>query len=107
MERVGNAIPTATPTLSAMPDLDMALPTWPDIYGHRKPKMSATKPEMETGSGNNYERKELAMRFQRLPHIFDHARVRNGTADIARHQTPEVSATEPEVETRSENRKSK
>ncbi len=66
MERVGDAILTATPTFSAMPDLDMALPTWPDIDGRRNPEMSATEPEVETGSGNNHERKELAMRFQRL-----------------------------------------
>ncbi len=66
MERVGDAIPTATPTFSAMPDLDMALPTWPDIDGRREPEVSATKSEAETGRGNNYERKELAMRFQRL-----------------------------------------
>ncbi len=55
------------PTFSAMPDLEMSLPTWPDIDGRRKPEMSATEPEVETGSENNHERKELAMRFQRIP----------------------------------------
>ena len=84
MERVGDAIPTATPTFSAMPDLDMVLPTWPDIDGRRKPKMSATEPEVQTGSGNSYERKELAMRFQRLTHIFDRTKLKYGTADNAR-----------------------
>ena len=49
-----------------LPDSKMALSTRPDIGQHRKPEMSATEPEVETGSGNNYERKELAMRFQRL-----------------------------------------
>jgi len=31
----GKAIPTATPTFSAMPNLDMSLPTWPDMARHR------------------------------------------------------------------------
>ena len=52
-ERAGEATPTATPTFSTMPDLDMALPTQPDIVQHRKPEMSDTQPEVETGSGNS------------------------------------------------------
>ncbi len=63
---VCDAILTATPTFSTMAYSEMSLPTRPDIGRHREPEMSATEPEMETGSGNKYERKELAMRFQQL-----------------------------------------
>jgi len=44
----------------------------------------------------------MAMRFQRLPLIFDHAGPEFDTADIARHRPTSVtqmSATKPEVET--------
>ena len=34
------------PKFSTMPDLDMTLPTRPDIGRHRELKMSATKPEL-------------------------------------------------------------
>ncbi len=81
MKRVGDAIPTATPTFSAMPDLDMALLTGPDIDGRRKPEMSATEPEVETGSGSNYERKELATRDSNdLSYIFNRAKLKYDTA---------------------------
>ena len=46
METDFKAIPTATPTFSTMPDLDMALPTRSDIGGHLERKMSATKLEL-------------------------------------------------------------
>ncbi len=69
---------TATATFSTVPDLDLALPTQPDIGQHRKPEMSATKSEVQTGSGNNIEWKELEMRYQRLPP--------HGIADMARHR---------------------
>jgi len=36
-----------------MPDSKMALPTRRNIDRHRKPEMSATEPEVETGSGNS------------------------------------------------------
>ncbi len=38
------------------------------------------------------------------PHIFDYARLRNGSADIARHRKPEMSVMEPEVDTGNENK---
>jgi hypothetical protein len=38
-ERVGDAIPTSTPIFSAMPDLNMALPTPSDIDVHQGLKM--------------------------------------------------------------------
>ena len=40
-----------TPTVSTNPDLDMALPTRPDIGRHRELKMLATKPELIFSSG--------------------------------------------------------
>ena len=46
-----------------MPDLDVALPTLPDIDRHSEPKMGAIKPEVEI----TFERTEMVMRFQRLP----------------------------------------
>jgi hypothetical protein len=55
-----------------MLDLDMALPTLFDIDRHPEPKMAVIKPEVEI----TFERKEMVMRFQRLPHICDHARLR-------------------------------
>jgi hypothetical protein len=54
-----------------MPDLDVALPTLPDIDRHSEPKMGAIKPEVEI----TFERTEMVMRFQRLPIICDHARL--------------------------------
>ena len=51
-----------------------------------------------------FERKEMATRFQSkgYPHIFDHARLRYGTDDMARHRsTPEIQNgghQKPEVE---------
>ncbi len=98
MERGGYAIPTATPTFSAMPDLDMALPSWPDIDGCRKPEMSATEQEVETGSGNNYERKELAMRFQRRIPYFQPCKLKYGNADTARGRP--ISVTQNVYENR-------
>ena len=81
-----------------MPDLDMTLPTWPDVGRHRKlicrPQNRKWKPEVEI----TFERKEMAMRFQRLPHILDHARLRCDIAETARcWPTPEthVSTTKP------------
>ena len=66
-----------------MPDLDMALPTRPEVGLHPERKMSIKnrkwKPEVEI----NFERNELAMRFQRLPHIFDPAQLRHGTGYTA------------------------
>jgi len=64
-----------------MPDLDMALPTQPDVADTGNSYVGH-----ETGSGNNFERKQMAKRFQRLPHIFDHARPKYDTADFARHR---------------------
>ena len=63
-------------------DSEMLLPTWPDIDGRRKPKMSATEPEVETGSGNNYERKDS----NDLSYIFDHAKFKYDSADTDRHR---------------------
>jgi len=40
------------------------------------------KPEVEI----TFERKEMATRFQRLPHIFDHARLRYATDDMTRRR---------------------
>ncbi len=61
----------------------MTLSTKPGIGQYLKPKISAMKPEVETGSGKVLERQVLAMRFQRIPHIFDYARLRNVTVDTA------------------------
>ena len=124
-------ISTVNHIFSTMPDLEMALPTRPDIGNPKcRPRNRRWKPEVEiilegkqfamrfqkrlpphvrpcqtqkwhcrygptseiqnvghgTGSGKNCERKEPAMRFQRLPHICDYTRLRNGTADTARHR---------------------
>ena len=96
-----NEFSTATPKFAATPDLDMALRTLFDIDRHPECKMAAIKPEVEI----TFERKQMAKRFQRLPHIFDHDQLRNGTANPARYRpTPEMSATKPEVETTVERR---
>ena len=78
MESDGDAISTATPTFSATPDSDMPLTTRPDVGRHRELECRRRKPEVEI----TFERKVMATRFQRLPHIFDHARLRHGTADV-------------------------
>jgi len=61
--------------------LNMALPTRSDI--------GSSDAGHETGSGNRkwkpevemtFERKQMAMRFQRLPHIFDHVQSEYDTA---------------------------
>ena len=66
----GKAIPTASPTFSTMPNLDMALPTWSDIIRHRKlkcrPRNRKWKPEMEI----TFEQKQMVKRFQWLPPHF-------------------------------------
>ena len=80
----------------------MALRILYDTDRHPECKMAAIKPEVEI----TFERKEMAMRFQRLPHIFDHARLRYDTADTARRwptSETHMSATKPEVETGSGN----
>ena len=59
-----------------MVDLTMTMSTSPDV-GDDRFKMAATKPELEI----TFERKEISMRFQRLPHIFDHARLGLDTWD--------------------------
>ncbi len=89
-----------------MPDLALALPTRPDIGQHQKvnsrPRNRKWKPEVEI----TFEWKQMAKRFQRLPHIFDHARLRFGTDDMARHRPTsesQMSVTKPEVETGSGN----
>ena len=76
-----------------------------DTVRHRptpETQMSATKPEVETGSGNNFERKQIAKRFQRLPHIFDHVRLRYDTGVTAPHRKhmcrPRNRKWRPEVE---------
>ena len=46
-----------------MPDLDMALPILFDIGRHPERKMAAIKPEVEI----TFKRKDMAIRFQRLP----------------------------------------
>jgi len=74
------------PQFLTVPYIDMALPTSPNIGAHREPKCRPEKPLVGTGSGNNVEWKEMAMRFQRLPHIFDHARLRYDTNEMARHR---------------------
>ncbi len=58
-------------------------PTSADI-GNRKCRLRnrMLKPEVEI----TFEWKELEMRFQRLPHIFDYARHRNVTAETVRHR---------------------
>ena len=53
-EKYDDAILTATPTFSTLPDSDVSLSTRPDIGRHRKLKMPATK----TGSRNNFGTKE-------------------------------------------------
>ena len=83
-------IQTATPTFSTMPDLDMALPTLSDVVRLPKCKMAVSKPEVEI----TFERTGMATRFQWLPHIFDHARLRFGNADIVRlFQLPKLKMT--------------
>jgi hypothetical protein len=44
-------ITAVTPTFSTMPDLGMALSTWPDIRGHWKLKMSAAKQALTLSTG--------------------------------------------------------
>ena len=53
------------PTFSTTTDLDMTMPTSPDIVDCGF-KMAATKLELEI----TFERKEISMRFQRLPPHF-------------------------------------
>ncbi len=60
-------IPTATLIFSTMADLTMTTSTSPDV-GDNRFKMAATKPELEI----TFERKEISMRFQRLPPHFRH-----------------------------------
>jgi hypothetical protein len=47
MESDDDALPTASTTFPTTPDLDMVVPTLPDICRHPALKMSATKPEVE------------------------------------------------------------
>jgi len=63
---------------------------------------------LETGSEITFERKEVATRFQRLPHIFDHARLRYATgdmADVGRHRKRKWRRHKPEVEITFERKK--
>jgi len=91
----GEAIPLTTPIFSTMPDPSMTLPAWPDDGRHRKlkcrPRNRKWKPEVKI----TFERKQMAKRFQRLPHIFDHARLRYWTTDTARHRP--TSATSVDI----------
>ena len=89
-----------------MPDLNLALLTQPDIVGHRKPKMSATKPEVETASVNSTRTASVSdaiptdnPTFSTMP---DSKMALLTRPDIGQHRKPETSATEPEVETGSE-----
>ncbi len=74
-----DTISKATPTFSTTADLERMTSMSPDVvdYGF---KMAATKPELEI----TFERQVMAPRFQRLPHIVDHARLHYVTANIAR-----------------------
>ncbi len=83
-----------------MANLVVALPTWSDIGRHPQLKMSAMKAEVEI----IFQRKEMAKRFQRLPHILDHARLKCGTANLVRDSKLKMSATKPEVISGLENR---
>ena len=60
------------------PDMNSTLVTLLDIVQHQKNKMANYKPEVEI----TFEQKQMAKRFQRLPHIFDHVRPEYDTADI-------------------------
>jgi hypothetical protein len=81
MERDSDVISKATPTFSTPPDSNTTLPTLLDIDLQPKIKIAGCKPEIEI----TFERKEIATWFQRIPHIFDPARLEYNTADIARH----------------------
>ncbi len=69
------------PIFSTTPDTHLMMPTLPDICRLRKFKMADCEPEVEI----TLERKEIATRFQRLPHIFDHTRHACSNTDTARH----------------------
>jgi len=79
MVRDSDAIPTANPTFSIMPDSAVAMLTLSDVGLLPECKMSAAKPEVEI----TFERYDIAMRFQRLPQIFDHSLIVCDIADTA------------------------
>ncbi len=85
-----------------MPDSKMALSTRPDIGQHRKPEMSATEPEVETGSGNSTRTASVSDAILTATPTFstmaDSEMSLPTRPDIGRHRKPEMSATEPEVE---------
>ena len=47
---------------------------------------------MKTRSENNFEQKELAKRFQWLPHIFDNGRLRYDADNMPRHRELKISS---------------
>ena len=81
-ERAGQAVSAATPTFVPMPDSDMALATWPDIGRHLTFKIAAT----ETGSRKNFWTEIDFDAVSAATSIFEHARLRYDTADIARYR---------------------
>ena len=101
-ERDGDAISTAAPIFSTIPDLGMALPTRPDVDRHRKlicqPRNRKWKPEVEKRLNGNRWRSDS----NGYLHIFDHAELIYGTADTARHRKlkcrPQNRSWKPEME---------
>jgi len=92
--------------ISNMPDLNMTLPTRPDIGQHRKltsrPRHLKWKPEVEITLNENRWQSDS----NGYTHIFDHVRLRCGTADTAWHRLTsetQMLVTKPEVETGSRN----
>jgi len=98
--------PTATLTFSTTADLDMTLPTQPDISQHRKPETSATEPEVETGSGNSMRTENVSdaiptdtPTFSAMPDQTVHCRHGPTLADIGNPKCrPRNRKWKPEVE---------
>src|SRR5208282_1550106 len=67
-------------TFSAMPDSLELAPTLSDVGRHPKIAMAAYKPEVVI----TRERHDKSARFQRLLHIFGHARLNGTGPDIVR-----------------------
>jgi len=76
-------ISTATPTFSATPDSAMPLTTRPDVCRHRNPHQGLQCRRREPEVEIPFERESDDDAISRLPHIYDHARLRHGTAGVA------------------------
>ena len=77
-----NANPTATPTFSTSPDLEMTLSTLPDV-GRLLVQNGCPKPEVEITNERNGRAGDTIPTA--TPYVCDHAGDVQGTPDIIRH----------------------